>query len=107
MPSSRAFDVIGFNDRDSYDAGKVYQAISALFNTGYFSDIDVFKEDDGFTIVGDTCNIKVIPLNYSLDDAGYKMDGIDGELRDVNLIYINSKVNKEYEFKTKLIILEK
>ncbi|RNF49292.1 outer membrane protein assembly factor BamA [Marinomonas hwangdonensis] len=46
MPSSRAFDVIGFNDRESYNAGKVYQAINALFNTGYFSDIDVFKDND-------------------------------------------------------------
>lgn len=46
MPSSRAFDVIGFDKSESYDSGKVYQAITSLFNTGYFSDINVYEEDD-------------------------------------------------------------
>ncbi|RBP81893.1 Beta-barrel assembly machine subunit BamA [Marinomonas rhizomae] len=46
MPSSRAFDVIGFDKNESYDSGKVYQAINSLFNTGYFSDIDVYEEND-------------------------------------------------------------
>ena len=41
MPSARAFDVIGFDKSESYDSGKVYQAINSLFDTGYFSDIDV------------------------------------------------------------------
>ncbi|KZN12811.1 outer membrane protein assembly factor BamA [Marinomonas sp. TW1] len=46
MPSARAFDLIGFNENQSYDSGKVYQAISALFDTGFFSDIDVYEEND-------------------------------------------------------------
>ncbi|WP_418138651.1 POTRA domain-containing protein [Marinomonas sp. RS-M-Aa-14] len=46
MPSARAFDVIGFDKSESYDSGKVYQAISALFNTGYFSDIDVYEDNN-------------------------------------------------------------
>ncbi|AEF55653.1 outer membrane protein assembly complex, YaeT protein [Marinomonas posidonica IVIA-Po-181] len=45
MPSARAFDLIGFNENQSYDSGKVYQAISALFDTGFFSDIDVYEEN--------------------------------------------------------------
>ena len=46
MPSSRAFDVIGFDKNKSYDSDKVYQAINSLFNTGYFSDIDVYEENN-------------------------------------------------------------
>ncbi|WP_392386530.1 outer membrane protein assembly factor BamA [Marinomonas primoryensis] len=46
MPSARAFDVIGFDKSESYDSDKVYQAISSLFNTGYFSDIDVYEESN-------------------------------------------------------------
>ncbi|WP_325101200.1 outer membrane protein assembly factor BamA [Marinomonas transparens] len=46
MPSDRAFDVIGFDQNEAYDSGKVYQAINSLFNTGYFSDIDVYEEND-------------------------------------------------------------
>lgn len=46
MPSARAFDVIGFDEEKSYDSDKVYQAISSLFNTGYFSDINVYEEND-------------------------------------------------------------
>lgn len=46
MPSSRAFDVIGFDKNESYDSNKVYQAINSLFNTGYFSDIDVYEESN-------------------------------------------------------------
>lgn len=45
MPSSRAFDLIGFNEDQSYDSNKVYEAISALFDTGFFSDIDVLEEN--------------------------------------------------------------
>jgi len=45
MPSSRAFDVIGFDKGESYDSDKVYQAITSLFNTGYFSDITVYEEN--------------------------------------------------------------
>jgi len=46
MPSARAFDVIGFSETESYDSAKVYQAITALFNTGYFSDIDVYEDSN-------------------------------------------------------------
>jgi outer membrane protein insertion porin family len=46
MPSSRAFDVIGFDKNESYNSDKVYQAINSLFNTGYFSDIDVYEENN-------------------------------------------------------------
>lgn len=46
MPSSRAFDLIGFRDAQSYDSNKVYQAINSLFTTGYFSDIDVYQQED-------------------------------------------------------------
>ncbi len=45
MPSARAFDVIGFDEGKSYDSDKVYQAINSLFNTGYFSDIEVYEEN--------------------------------------------------------------
>ncbi|ETX10719.1 membrane protein [Marinomonas ushuaiensis DSM 15871] len=45
MPSARAFDVIGFDKGEPYDSDKVYQAITSLFNTGYFSDIEVYEED--------------------------------------------------------------
>nr|WP_262368459.1 outer membrane protein assembly factor BamA [Marinomonas sp. IMCC 4694] len=46
MPSTRAFDVIGFNKSESYDASNVYKAIKSLFNTGYFSDINVYEENN-------------------------------------------------------------
>ncbi len=46
MPSARAFDVIGFDEEKSYDSDKVYQAISSLFNTGFFSDVNVYEEDN-------------------------------------------------------------
>ncbi|NVK72858.1 outer membrane protein assembly factor BamA [Marinomonas sp. CT5] len=46
MPSARAFDVIGFDKNESYDSNKVYQAINSLFDTGYFSDIDVYEDND-------------------------------------------------------------
>ncbi|MCB5161653.1 outer membrane protein assembly factor BamA [Marinomonas algarum] len=46
MPSARAFDVIGFSESESYDSGKVYQAITSLFSTGYFSDINVYEENN-------------------------------------------------------------
>jgi len=49
MPSSRAFDVIGFEQGQPYNSDKVYQAITALFGTGYFSNVDVYEEKDVLT----------------------------------------------------------
>ncbi|REG86883.1 outer membrane protein assembly factor BamA [Marinomonas pollencensis] len=49
MPSARAFDVIGFEQGQPYGSDKVYQAISALFGTGYFSNIDVYEDKDVLT----------------------------------------------------------
>ncbi|MEL0636008.1 outer membrane protein assembly factor BamA [Marinomonas sp. TI.3.20] len=49
MPSSRAFDIIGFEQGQSYNSDKVYQAINSLFGTGYFSNIDVYEDKDVLT----------------------------------------------------------
>lgn len=46
MPTARAFDVIGFKEGQSYDSDKVYQSINDLFGTGYFSNIDVYDDDN-------------------------------------------------------------
>ncbi|GAB3488588.1 outer membrane protein assembly factor BamA [Marinomonas epiphytica] len=46
MPSERAFDIIGFQQGQEYDSGNVYQAINGLFETGYFSNVDVYEDND-------------------------------------------------------------
>ena len=46
MSSSRAFDLIGFEQGQSYDSDKVYHAITALFGTGYFNNVDAYEDND-------------------------------------------------------------
>ncbi|WP_245957937.1 outer membrane protein assembly factor BamA [Marinomonas piezotolerans] len=46
MSATRAFDTIGFKQGSGYDSSNVYDAVNSLFSTGYFSDIDVYEEDD-------------------------------------------------------------
>lgn len=46
MPSSRAFELIGFEQGQSYDSEQVYSAVQSLFASGYFSDIKVYEEND-------------------------------------------------------------
>ena len=50
MPSTRAFDLIGFKQGQPYDSDKVYRAINALFGTGYFSNIDTFEDNKGVLV---------------------------------------------------------
>jgi outer membrane protein insertion porin family len=49
MLPAKAFEVIGFQQGQAYDSDQVHQAIKQLFDTGYFSNIDVL-EDDGLLV---------------------------------------------------------
>ncbi|TDO96393.1 outer membrane protein assembly factor BamA [Marinomonas balearica] len=46
MQPSKAFNIIGFKQGQQYDSDNVYSAINALFASGYFSDIQVYEEND-------------------------------------------------------------
>ncbi len=46
MSPARAFETIGFQQGQGYDSSRVHEAVNSLFATGYFSDIEVFEEDD-------------------------------------------------------------
>ncbi|MFT2111026.1 outer membrane protein assembly factor BamA [Marinomonas sp. 2405UD68-3] len=105
MLPSRAFEVIGFDQGQTYDSDQVHQAIKKLFGTGYFSDIDVL-EDDGILIfkvverasIGDL----VIEGNdlISLEELerGLKLSGLEvGEIYQPNsLNQIEQELQRQY-----------
>ncbi len=86
MSSTRAFDLIGFQQGQPFNSNKVYKAIDSLFGTGYFSDIDVYENKKGvlifkvferpsignFTIVGNSL-IKTKNLKRGLKLSGLEV----------------------------------
>ncbi len=46
VPSTRIFELIGFESNQSYDSDQVYQSIKRLFRTGFFSDIQVYEDNN-------------------------------------------------------------
>lgn len=46
MSATRAFETIGFDQGQGYDSSNVSEAVKNLFATGFFSDIQVYEEDD-------------------------------------------------------------
>ncbi|SBS27698.1 Outer membrane protein assembly factor BamA precursor [Marinomonas spartinae] len=50
MPSTRAFDLIGFHQGQPYDSDEVYKAINSLFDTGYFSNVDAYENKKGVLV---------------------------------------------------------
>lgn len=49
VPAARAFELIGFDKGQSYDSNQVYQSIKSLFASGFFSDIQVYEENNVLT----------------------------------------------------------
>ncbi|TPE52823.1 outer membrane protein assembly factor BamA [Maribrevibacterium harenarium] len=46
MTPVRAFEIIGFERGQGYDSNRVYDAVKQLFASGYFSDIDVYEDNN-------------------------------------------------------------
>ena len=105
MSSVRAFDMIGFDESKSYDAGKVYQAINSLFSTGYFSDIDVYEENNILVfdvIERPSIGSLLIEGNELIDtedlERGLKLSGLDvGEIyKPETLNQIVQELQRQY-----------
>ena len=105
MPSERAFDLIGFEQGQHYDSGKVYQAINSLFNSGYFSDVDVY-EDNNLVIfnVVERPSIGLLTIEgndlISTEDLerGLKLSGLEqGEIyKPETLNQIEQELQRQY-----------
>lgn len=105
MPSARAFDVIGFDKGEPYDSDKVYQAITSLFNTGYFSDIDVYEENNVLVFDVDerpSIGNLIIEGNELIDtedlERGLKLSGLEiGEIyKPETLNQIAQELQRQY-----------
>ncbi|MDB4838153.1 hypothetical protein OAH87_06790 [Marinomonas sp.] len=105
MPSARAFDLIGFDDNESYDSNKVYDAINSLFNTGFFSDVDVY-DDNGILVfdvverasIGDLTISGNELVNTEDLERGLKLSGLEiGEIyKPETLNQITQELQRQY-----------
>jgi len=46
VPPARAFELIGVDSGQPYDTDQIYQSIKSLFSTGFFSDIQVYEDNN-------------------------------------------------------------
>ncbi|MCV2403807.1 outer membrane protein assembly factor BamA [Marinomonas sp. C2222] len=105
MPSTRAFDLIGFDDDKTYDSNKVYEAINSLFNSGFFSDIDVY-DDQGVLVfdvverasIGDLTISGNELVNTEDLERGLKLSGLEiGEIyKPETLNQISQELQRQY-----------
>ena len=65
----------------------------------------IVETDSGFLIIGDRCQLKITPKNYTPTEKGFQRDGVDSELRPVNSLWFNIPVDREYSIKTELEII--